>query len=277
MTDEGRNPLLQRGVSLRWLISFCDEHDAWNLPTHVVCSKIVKPATAKTKTPYVSLLKGRETGVPDVFISHAWGNKFGLLVAMARKFISDRKQRNAKLAKKHGGKNMKRGSPRSNSSEETNKSALKGTEPRLKSDSIVWIDIFAITQHPGDAQKFDLEHLESVIKSTRYTLVVLDAKSALPLTRCWCIFEMFVSVSSGIMGKMQIRAGRLVSEFGDFVPVSDETLARISANVSAKKAEATIASDKAMILKRIEELNRGHRDGMHELNRKIKRCVRHGW
>jgi hypothetical protein len=76
---------------------------------------------------------------------------------------------------------------------------------------------------------------------------------------------------------------------GEFVPCTDPgRLAALAEGVDATAAEASVPSDKAMILGRLAEL--GHswdaegvatpkhgRDGTHELNRKLARAVRRGW
>ena len=68
---------------------------------------------------------------------------------------------------------------------------------------------------------------------------------------------------------------------GELLPCNDvETLAELSAGVDATKAEASVPADKAMILARLKELGFDKvaaRDGVHELNRKLARAVRHGW
>ncbi len=45
---------------------------------------------------------------------------------------------------------------------------------RAVKDICVWIDIFAINQHPGREQVDDLAHLQEVIKHSESTLMILD-------------------------------------------------------------------------------------------------------
>ena len=148
------------------------------------------------------------------------------------------------------------------------------------SDVYVWLDIFAITQHPGSAQAHDLSMLEATIAMPGCTtLVVLDDTLGRPLTRCWCMFEIYATFqhANGRHGKLQVRAGTATAT-GDFVPCSDrESLCALADCMDASRTEASSDSDKAMLLSRLSEFGSAERDGLHEFNRKLQRAVRHGW
>jgi hypothetical protein len=60
-----------------------------------------------------------------------------------------------------------------------------------------WVDIFAISQHPGTAQMDDLDGLKDVIKDAEQTLMVLDPAGVV-LTRIWCLFEAWHSSKRGV-------------------------------------------------------------------------------
>ncbi|KAK3288247.1 hypothetical protein CYMTET_4266 [Cymbomonas tetramitiformis] len=146
----------------------------------------------------------------------------------------------------------------------------------------LWLDIFAITQHPGINQMNDLSRLEAAIaRPESTTLLVLDEEGR-PLIRCWCIFEIFSTLlhAGDRFGKLQVRAGSLVlGGTGEFVPCWDpERLADLANGVNALHAEASVPADKTMILGRLEQLGVvAQRNGVHELNRHLARAVRRGW
>lgn len=48
----------------------------------------------------------------------------------------------------------------------------------------LWLDIFAVNQHPGDNQRNDLGMLKEVVADSEQTLMVLD-KNGTVLTRIW--------------------------------------------------------------------------------------------
>lgn len=250
-----------RGISLDFLVEFTWEHSAWHMSTYEVV-EIIKSATAHTRKPFTQLLPPEQIGTPTIFLSHAWQNEFGLVVAAARKYVSNEQNR---LAAKGGGPI---GTP------------------------FVWLDIFAITQHSGETQAHDLSRLEATIRNPGCTTLVVLDEDGIPLTRCWCIFEFFATIryANGRHGKLQVRAGSLApGETGEYVPCVDpERLGKLAESVDAMGAEASVPADKTMILSRLEELGytwdekgvakeKNGRDGTHELNRKLARAVRRGW
>lgn len=134
---------------------------------------------ARAAVPFTALLPPEQVGVPAIFVSHAWSNPFGLVVAAVRKFVSD--------------------------SEKKQKQARSG---QATPTPFVWIDVFAVTQQSGKAQADDLRLLEPTIaRPDCTTLVVLDSDHALPLSRIWCIFEIFTTIlnSGDRHGKLQVR------------------------------------------------------------------------
>lgn len=124
-----------RGISLDFLVDFTWEHSAWHMSTHDVV-EIIKSVTADTGKPYAHLLAPEQVGPPTIFISHAWQNEFGLVVAAARKYVSNEQQR---LAAKGSG---------------------EAKQQLHRTTVFVWLDVFAITQHRGEAQAHDLGRLE---------------------------------------------------------------------------------------------------------------------
>jgi len=280
-----------RAVSLQFLIDFAWEHDVWGTPTNEVVRDVIIPATVSKAVPFTSLLDPCEVGGATVFVSHAWSNPFGLVVAAVRKFASE-----ASVS----------APPAALSSSASSVSSSPSPPPPPPTKVFVWLDMFAITQHPGPVQAHDLGQLEPTIaRAACTTLVVLDEASALPLKRCWCIFEIYATLlhSQGRFGKLQVRAGRADPQNGDFFPcLNREALAELAQNVDAATAGASVAADKAMILSRLTSLARSFSSkasskspslssehhpstnyerngagGIVELNRKLQRAVRHGW
>ena len=72
------------GVSIDWLVAFTNFYNAWDLPTYMV-QRIVKAATREQRCRFVELRDVKEhVGVAEVFVSHCWKGKWGLLVAAAQ-------------------------------------------------------------------------------------------------------------------------------------------------------------------------------------------------
>jgi len=118
----------------------------------------------------------------------------------------------------------------------------------------LWIDCFAINQHGGTHTKDDVGRIAETIKNTTHG-TILYLRNLTPLTRIWCIYEMYHSIiyekpiynlipllNTGIYGKngyvglcLLLAAG-----LGDVL-------------VDVSKAQATVASDRKNILEMIEE------------------------
>lgn len=200
-------------VSLRWLLNFSKSVPC-GYTTGDVTEKIIKPATQAQGCRYVDLImhqqqqqqilidkikdeeraKQAQSGAPsrtadadsdassdegdyffmrnedldltlvnavgrsDYFISHRWGAKF-------------HEELLAPLAAHFGCKFFE----------------LGRTEVADSQNTFVWLDIFAVNQHPATSQADDLANLHNVIRNSKATLMVLDSP-ALVLTRIWCLY-----------------------------------------------------------------------------------------
>lgn len=60
----------------------------------------------------------------------------------------------------------------------------------------LWLDIFAVNQHPGDSQRNDLERLKEVVADAQQTLMVLDGQGMV-LTRIWWVWQWRVDIVWG--------------------------------------------------------------------------------
>ena len=72
------------GIAIRFLVDFCNRYDLWNLSTRDVYLYFVKPMTSGLRCSFVHLpflQESENVGQAATFISHAWGSKFGDLVA----------------------------------------------------------------------------------------------------------------------------------------------------------------------------------------------------
>ena len=61
---------------------------------------------------------------------------------------------------------------------------------------LLWLDIFAINQHPGTNQQNDLMGLKEVVEDADKTLMVLDLQGVI-LTRVWCLYEAWLTSRAG--------------------------------------------------------------------------------
>ena len=126
-----------------------------------MCEKFVKPATASGQSSYCELLSDRQhaaVGEAKVFISHAWKYEF-LDVVDALTFHF-----------KH------------------------------EADIIVWFDLFSNNQHKAVDLTFDwwCNTFKSAIQQFGRTVIVLAPwDDPIPLTRGWCLFELYCTADTG--------------------------------------------------------------------------------
>ena len=147
----------------------------------------------------------------------------------------------------------------------------------------VWIDIFAVTQHPQlDALQDDLGALEYVIENMRQgtTLVwnphiQMDNMSN-PVLRAWCLFEIHTTVikDNALVLKMG-KQGDNLSPHGivDFVPVNDEDLViKLVFDTDIRNAKASKPEDLDRIHSMIQK-----QTGFDELNTIVRTAVYNNW
>ena len=74
-----------RGVPVAWLVSWTTAHACWDMPTWKVCYDIIVAETATHhRCRYVEIpIHTAVAGPADVFLSHAWGARWGNLVSAA--------------------------------------------------------------------------------------------------------------------------------------------------------------------------------------------------
>ncbi len=148
----------------------------------------------------------------------------------------------------------------------------------------VWIDIFAVTQHPQlEALQSDLSALERVLESVPdgTTLVwnplIQTDNTSNPLLRAWCLFEIHITVmkENALVIKMG-QSGESISatEKGvDFIPQNDEnTVTDLVFATDIRQAKATVPEDLHRIHSMIKK-----QGGFDELNSRVRTAVYNNW
>jgi len=124
-----------------------------------------------------------------------------------------------------------------------------------------WVDFFAINQHAAEA---DLVGLEDLVKSSKGVLLVLmPLQRPIPLTRCWCLFEIHSAIQNNV--PLLVSVSRVESErfrAGLLTATADESI--LSLDFDARNAEATVKDDEMRIK---DAINKDI--GFTELNYKV--------
>jgi tetratricopeptide (TPR) repeat protein len=131
------------------------------MTTQQVCDKLMKPLTNDHKCSfceYVSKTDPSAVGLAKVFISHSWSGRFlDLIEALQEQFKDER-------------------------------------------DVLIWLDVVSLNQHEKIKMKVDwlTGTLRNWIKEFNRTVMVLAPWSdPVPLTRGWCIWEIYCSIDTG--------------------------------------------------------------------------------
>ena len=115
ITRESLPSTALRCVSLSFLLRFTDHYQLWHHLTRDVVSEVIAPLSKEQQCvwsdldPAVSLLESSDIAPPQIFVSHAWTNSWGLLVLGVQAYAKFHKVNAKKL--------------------------------------ICWIDVFVINQH----------------------------------------------------------------------------------------------------------------------------------
>jgi hypothetical protein len=210
-------PLL--GVNLSYLTLFIEEcggKDALALMTTTdVCEEFVKPRTLKPQCPMRAMVDSSMTGTASWFISHAWKFKFLDVVEAITLFFNNRTEENP----------------------------------------VIWFDLFCNYQHDTQSRPFEwwTNTFSNAIAAMKNVVVIMMPwNMPLPLTRTWCIFEIFACEHK----KANFHVAMTQDEQDRFLSTlrsQPEAFFKMLSEVSARKSEAFHASDRDKIFKAIEE------------------------
>ncbi|KAG1669586.1 hypothetical protein FOA52_006359 [Chlamydomonas sp. UWO 241] len=207
----------QTAVRLRWLREFAKTVDP-AMTTADVVTQLVVPGTISEHCRYIEILDPKDVGPPDFFISHRWGSKFETICTALFEHLSEEKD----------------------------------------DDTVcVWLDIFAINQHPGQEQADDLGDLQEVIKRAKATLLVMDGSGQV-LRRVWCLFEIWKTVHyKTVEGLIVVARGV------DLMGLKD-----IFLKLNVAEAQATVEADRLKILSDIKATT-----GIEAMNQFIRQAL----
>ncbi len=239
-------PLL--GIRVSFLRQFISKHGVENLrglTTADVCQKFIKPQTQSLSLSYTDMIQLEESqnqsktstskssvGQANVFLSHAWKYQF-LEVAEA---VFDH---------------------------------FEGKEY----DTIIWFDIFSNNQHKSTERKFQwwTETFTKAVGKIHHTLIVLQPwDDPLPLTRAWCIWELYSTISTGATFEVCMSKNEKQKFLQDMKADAQFMMNRLAANIDSKNSYCEKEYDKT----RIHEAIQASPHSFHDINRLIFQEIR---
>jgi len=210
--------------------------------THInLC--IVKPRTKGTGACYAeSIIRPSHpkwVGTPTDFLSHAWRYNFKALVHATK-----------------------------SEAEERDRSRAKKNLPPIADQRFYWNDIFVEDQNATDSKPegyFFNAFRDAVTSIGRTVLILMPLKDAIPLTRAWCVWEMFCSIQASnvelcvaLPPSEKLELERMLHEEFDMI-------INILINVKVEKSEAFIESDRNEIHRIIREQCGGGFSGVDDV------------
>ena len=151
---------------------------------------------------------------------------------------------------------------------------LESFEEQTKPEHTVyyWFDIFVMNQHRNEDlnQHSLLKHLVDSIKTPGRVLLAMDSwRDPSPLTRVWCLLEIFTAMEQGVELTMCFSSAEQANFAEKLQAQSQAEVQRVLERVDAEKAEATVESDREAIFAMI----RGNA-GFTRFNRTIRDALR---
>ena len=211
--------------------------DHAHLTTEALCHDVIMPSTVTEKCSFSSLLARRDSegatamvAPATCFVSHAWKYRFSDVVDCVQQYEA------------------------------------------LHPNTYFWFDLFANNQHEATAYQFEWwcsTFRDSIQSIGSVLLVMAPWHNPLPLTRAWCLWEIF----SAIQASAQLSIIIPLSQREDFkarVSADREVVLRCVMAVDARQAQALKATDRENIFHAISStvgfdvLNTRVRDGLRD-------------
>ena len=208
-------PFPKHGVRLSFYSQFVEEcggRDALvNLTTTDVCERFVKPATARLQASYCDVLTRQQhaaVGLASVFISHAW--KYAFLDVVDALLYHFRDER----------------------------------------EVVVWFDLFSNNQHKAVDLDFYwwCNTFKSAIQMFGRTVMVLAPWSdPIPLTRGWCLFELYCTADTGSRFEVAMSREHQRQFFDDMETDGMKAINKMLATINAERSECWKVEDRDRI------------------------------
>ena len=203
----------------------------------MMCDEVIKPATKKRRCAYVDILQKQSPdalGPATCFISHAWRRPFADIVDAVEQF-----------ERKHPG-------------------------------TFYWFDLFTNNQHEAVSFPFEwwtTTFRESISSIGRVMLVMSPWNNPVPLTRAWCLFEIYSTIVGEAEMNVVIPSGEIAS-FKEAMGRSFNTIIDTLLSLDAQKAEASNPKDRDQIFNVVSQKIPG---GFATLNNKVKGHLRESY
>jgi hypothetical protein len=251
--------------------------DPWCNPawtTTNVCDNLIKPWTKELQCSLYELMEQKHQDVPHpelgltfrecfrehatIFVSHAWKYEWRELVGAIETYLQDQQGTAAPAAR----------SPRSFQADEL----ISSDERQDDEGEAFWIDLAVNDQWNSPTLTYDWWSgtFASIIKQIGHTMLVLSPWDApIPLTRAWCLWEIYCTLNSNT--KLTIQLSKAQRElFQSKLRDDYEYIIQAFCEIDVRKSEAWKKEDRDMIFEAVEKMD----GGFHHVNVKICTMIR---
>jgi len=216
-------PFPKRGIKLihfnDFIIKYCGgENVIQGWTTTDICEKIVKPLTLSSQSSYCDLLLNQGYNdivmIGQVFISHAWKYVFLDVVNALMYHFRD---------------NL---------------------------DIIIWFDLFSNNQHKAVDLDFEwwCNTFKEAISDFKHVVLVLSPwQDPIPLTRAWCLFELYCSAITNCFFEVAMCESQQKEFLNDMSKDTIRGINRMLGKVNCKKSDSFNPKDKLRIFEVVEQ------------------------
>ena len=224
---QGLPPFPLLALNLTSLIAIAKRcKPAWT--AHSVKQYLVLIATKKSMSSYALLAsQASNVGRATVFVSHAWSYRFHELVAALERWVKATKNSDGEL--------------------------------RDPDTTYCWVDLFSVNQHTSSTMPqewWSRVFVEGIRAAGEVVLVMLSWRNAIPLTRVWCLWEIFHVTQAQVRFSVAM-AQDAEDRLRDALFSDPEAINPSLWKVDCKSSQASKIEDKEMILGAIGDPGRG--------------------
>ena len=208
------------GLKLSSMLDFIEECGGSStlegLTTTEFNVKYMKPFTFHRKASYCDVIKAGSNGCvakAQAFVIHTWSYKFLDVVSVLKHHFID------------------------------------------QPDIIVWFDIFSYNQHSSpilDFNTWNHNFHHTISECNRTVLVLSPCTNPIPLTRIWCLYEMYHTAESKRNFEIGMNSNDEKMLENSIKTYGKEAVHHILQSIDTKKSECTIENDKQLIFQFIE-------------------------
>ena len=249
-------------MSAAFLLSLQEKYglESAELTTREVCYRIIKPATQEQQCAFVDLLHGSDdVGKATVFVSHAWDSNVNEIISAMVEY-----------SRTH---NIN-GNGNSDSHSISNSDSNSSNSVQCH---YFWFDVLSANQHKKEDTPFEWwcsTFRDNIASIGRVLLIMTPWNAPLPITRSWCLWEIFSAIElsqRGVELSVNLPAAQRHVFLHD-VTSSHKSVVNALIVMDARDATTSRPSDRENIFKAINAVE----GGIDALNRAVKNRLR-GW